>query len=207
MLFWYDLKNVWTLETPCMSAVFQSVSFHVSAVKRTLKRAQLLKRLILGVVLLPPKWRQLCLCFKLIQTESLGAVFLVLTCSTMTRMRQSQSHENLQGELRPQHVAAKKAVGMFACVMVLLLSFTSAFEELLLSSVFSPIQQNYSRTIWKTKTKSEPKKLLWQDFRHDNWGFYFWQMTNDRWIDLLIPFGGSAREMLRNIKSRHPIKV
>lgn len=99
-----------------MSAVFQSVPVDVSAAQRTPKRAQLLKGLILGVVLLPPKWRQLCLCFRLVQRESLGAVFLVLTCSTMTGMRQSQSHENLQGELHPQHVAAKEAVGIFAHV-------------------------------------------------------------------------------------------
>lgn len=37
-------------------------------------------------VALPPKWRKLRSCLKLVERESLGAVFLVLTCSTMTGM-------------------------------------------------------------------------------------------------------------------------
>lgn len=44
-----------------------------------------LKGFVQGVVL-PPKWRKLCSCCKLVLRESLEAGFLVLTCSTMTGM-------------------------------------------------------------------------------------------------------------------------
>lgn len=98
-----NLSEAW------LSVYLECKIFIWSFLEKIVCRVWCLKGFVQGVVL-PPKWRELCSCFKLVLRESLGAVFLVLTCSTMTGMWQSQSLGFIL-KLHPRHVTAEKLEG------------------------------------------------------------------------------------------------
>lgn len=103
-----------------------------------------LNGLVQGVVL-PPKWRQLCSCFKLVLRQSLGAVFFfVLTCPTMSGMWQSQGLDNY---LRSRSHGAFLLKSWWSLCTIRLkwcqhFSVKSSFEEL---PVPSPLTSAFSK--------------------------------------------------------------